>query len=62
MRLIPLLTAIVVSGILYLAVFERDRLLAFARGEATDQQSEAEDDPVRSSVAKTETPKIGVVV
>lgn len=33
MRLIPVLTAIVVTVALYLAVFERDRLLSFAQGE-----------------------------
>jgi len=33
MRLISLLTAVLVVGFLYFAVFERDALLAFARGE-----------------------------
>ena len=32
MRLIPVLTAIVVTLTLYAAVFEREALLAFARG------------------------------
>jgi len=34
MRLIPALTAIVVTAVLYLAVFERDALIAFALGNA----------------------------
>ncbi|MFW8592853.1 efflux RND transporter periplasmic adaptor subunit [Cribrihabitans neustonicus] len=34
MRIVPLLTAAVVTGALYLLVIERDSLLAFARGEA----------------------------
>jgi len=34
MRLVPLITAILVTAGLYFAVFERDRLLAFARGDA----------------------------
>jgi len=37
MRPIPFLTAILVTAALYLAVFERDRLLAFARGTPPDQ-------------------------
>jgi len=32
MRLIPLITAVLVTSFLYLAVFERDALLAFALG------------------------------
>lgn len=34
MRILPLLTAILVSAALYLLVFERDRLTAFAAGES----------------------------
>jgi len=35
MRVIPVLTAVLVTGVLYLAVFEREALVAFARGEET---------------------------
>lgn len=34
MRLVPIITALLVTTALYLAVFEREALLAFARGEA----------------------------
>ncbi|MDG1279998.1 MAG: efflux RND transporter periplasmic adaptor subunit, partial [Pseudorhodobacter sp.] len=34
MRIVPLLTAVAVTGALYVLVFERDRLTAFASGEA----------------------------
>lgn len=40
MRLIPALTAILVSLTLYFVVFERDRLIAFARGEETAKAAE----------------------
>lgn len=40
MRLIPALTAILVSVTLYFAVFERDRLIAFARGEEAASDTE----------------------
>lgn len=43
MRLIPALTAILVSVTLYFAVFERDRLIAFARGEEATGASESSD-------------------
>ena len=42
MRLIPLLTALLVTVVLYLAVFQRDAMLAFALGEAGAQQPETE--------------------
>lgn len=35
MRLIPLITAVLVTGFLYLLVLERDTLLAFAQGDAS---------------------------
>ena len=43
MRLIPALTAILVSVTLYFAVFERDRLIAFARGEEAAGASDTSD-------------------
>ena len=37
MRLIPVITAILVTLGLYLAVFERESLLAFARAQGADE-------------------------
>ncbi|SFS07301.1 efflux RND transporter periplasmic adaptor subunit [Yoonia litorea] len=57
MRLIPLLTAVLVSAALYLMVFERDRVMGFAQGnpqpaDMTDAQiSEPEVVPVSDAVA-----------
>lgn len=67
MRLIPLITAILVTLGLYLAVFERDALLAFARAQSTDEISDAapagEDVPVEASaIVEDEAPDVGVVV
>lgn len=42
MRLIPFLTAILVTGFLFMIVVERDRLLAFASGSAAAETSETE--------------------
>lgn len=41
MRLIPVITAILVTFGLYVSVFERESLLAFARGDATTQRPAA---------------------
>ena len=71
MRLIPLLTAFVVAGVMYLAIFERDALLAFARGEATAEQGAqamnaqpdgTTADAANTQMAQSQKPKIGVVV
>lgn len=43
MRLIPILTAILVTVTLYFAVFERDALLAFAKGELKGDPSDTAD-------------------
>ncbi len=42
MRLIPMLTALVVTATLIIVVFERDALVAFARGETATEATEAE--------------------
>lgn len=52
MRLIPLITAILVTAFLYLAVFERDTLLAFARGDLADR---AETQTAAQTPAQTRT-------
>lgn len=64
MRLIPIITAILVSAALYLIVFERDKVLAFARGEtATAAQAGQERAAESEAAAKTSAPQaeIGVV-
>ena len=68
MRLVPLITAILVTAGLYFAVFERDTLLAFARGDAetgTEPAAEtaATDEAAPLAAAAAEaTDGIGVVV
>ncbi len=64
MRLIPLLTAIVVTASLYLLVIERDALMAFARGEDPKAPIETVDEaaaPVEADTQVAEN-RIGVVV
>ena len=64
MRLIPLLTALLVTGFLFLAVFERDTLLAFARGEeagATVENADESPTADASATAREGTRLIGVV-
>ncbi|MFT7595752.1 MAG: multidrug efflux system membrane fusion protein [Paracoccaceae bacterium] len=68
MRLIPLITAVLVAAGLYLAVFERDALLAFALGDADAAQgapSEAAAGDAAAagpSVVLADSHVIGVVV
>ena len=60
MRLFPILTAILVVATLYLLVFERDRLLAFAgAGEPTETSATEGAEPV---MASTESVTTGVPV
>lgn len=64
MRLIPLLTAIVVTASLYMLVIERDALMAFARGENPQESIEISDDAAETSseaVAEVAENRIGVV-
>ena len=67
MRLIPVLTAILVTAILYLAVFERDRLLTFARGAPAEDAAGAQEDSATgqaevAAAAPAEAGAVGVVV
>ncbi len=62
MRLIPLLTAFVVTAVLYLAVFERETLLAFARGDAAGQPDQTPGKTGPAPATEPEKPRIGVVV
>lgn len=64
MRVIPVLTAILVTAFLYLAVFERDALIAFARGEDADTaaaDSSVEPTATAPEAIKPSAPVIGVV-
>lgn len=49
MKLMPILTAVIVSAFLYFAVFERDTLLAFA--QVSDESSEAQIEGVSTDTA-----------
>lgn len=63
MRLIPILTAALVTGFLYLAVFQRDALLAFARGEEAPAAETAGADAADGDGPAAATARlIGVVV
>ncbi|MCA0872349.1 efflux RND transporter periplasmic adaptor subunit [Seohaeicola saemankumensis] len=67
MRLIPMLTAILVTVALYFAVFERDALTAFARNgaQAQPEQTAAADTATADAPvpdAQAQGPVIGVVV
>ncbi|MBO9452010.1 efflux RND transporter periplasmic adaptor subunit [Tropicibacter sp. R16_0] len=64
MRLIPFITAILVTAGLYLAVFEREKLLAFAKGNAAQAQEAAEADipeETVKAVAEASESAVGVV-
>ena len=58
MRVIPVLTAVLVTAVLYLAVFERDALVAFARGE---EASDATNGPATGPTEDSIVPSIAVV-
>ncbi|HBS48874.1 MAG TPA: efflux RND transporter periplasmic adaptor subunit [Rhodobacteraceae bacterium] len=68
MRIVPILTAALVTGFLYLAVFERDTLLAFSRGEDVPAQDEtaqtaAAPEAAPAAVAQAQAARrVGVVV
>ncbi len=62
MRLIPVLTAILVTLGLYAIVFERDALFAFARGDSPAQPAPEAPAPDNGAVAAASAPAIGVVV
>ena len=42
MRIVPLITALLVVAGLYMVVLERDRLMAFARGEETEEIAQSD--------------------
>lgn len=64
MRLIPFITAILVTAGLYLAVFEREKLLALAMGDSAAAQEGAESDvpqETAEAVAQASETAVGVV-
>lgn len=64
MRLVPFITAILVTIGLYLSVFERDRVMAFAAGLSSDEATESTDEPAADATLPSEDAPdlIGVVV
>lgn len=63
MRLVPFLTAILVTVGLYLLVFERDKLMAFAKAEtATTTQSETASETASNPTGQTAPSAMRVVV
>lgn len=58
MRLVPIITATLVTLGLFFLVFERDALMAFARGEAAAEEAAA---PVVASTQETPAGRIAVV-
>lgn len=62
MRLIPVLTALLVTVVLYLAVFQRDELLAFARGAEAEAEAETNTGNGSESAASPAVKAVGVVV
>ncbi len=62
MRIIPVFTALLVSAFLYLIVFERDSLVAFAQGAPTaDTDLTLEDTAAETEVADVSDGAVGVV-
>lgn len=66
MRIVPMLTAAVVTASLYMVVIERDSLIAFARGDtpgsaASETGSGAAPQPAETGAAAETSSKVGVV-
>ncbi|MEL6682751.1 MAG: efflux RND transporter periplasmic adaptor subunit [Pseudomonadota bacterium] len=62
MRLIPIITAVLVSAFLYLLVFERDRVVAFAQGTPeTAPTVAASNDVSEPAVSEDNATAVGVV-
>lgn len=66
MRIVPLITAALVVAALYLIVLERDELLAFARGESTEETAQVvaqdETSPSDTTTSEPQEKIVGVVV
>lgn len=60
MRIVSLLTALIITGSLYMLVMERDRLLAFASNPSVDAPS-ATEEPVETTTSDAES-RMAVVV
>lgn len=62
MRIIPMLTAAVVTASLYMVVIQRDELMAFARGEDAADAAQGETGAAESQdTAQAEDTRVGVV-
>lgn len=62
MRIIPIITAVLVSLGLYALVFERDALFAFARSDSDEETTEVTPSDGGAGLATDAAPAIGVVV
>lgn len=62
MRVIPLITAVLVTAFLYFLVIERDTLMAFARGEETQESAaDASAPPESDAAAEAHASTVGVI-
>lgn len=64
MRIVPMLTAVVVTASLYMVVIQRDDLMAFARGEEPADAAQAGSDTATAAepeLAQAEDSRVGVV-
>ncbi|WP_323781297.1 efflux RND transporter periplasmic adaptor subunit [Leisingera sp.] len=62
MRIIPMLTAVVVTAGLYLVIIQRDNLIAFARGEVAPGAGQTGPEPVEGQqLAEASDMRVGVV-
>lgn len=61
MRIIPLLTACLVTAFLYLLIIERDMLFSFARGEAETTTMASQDSTATQDPGPAQSDAIGVV-
>lgn len=61
MRVIPVITALLVTAVLYMAVFEREALVAFARGEDAAEVAQGAQSVVAPEESTPTGPAIGVV-
>lgn len=61
MKIMPIISAVLVSAVLYLVVFERDRLLGFAQ-TTSDQATAPATETTEANMAESETPTgVGVI-
>ncbi|MEP5154852.1 biotin/lipoyl-binding protein, partial [Planktotalea sp.] len=62
MKIIPVITAILVSAFLYFLVFEREQLLAFAQTDATAAPEKEQEEAAESDTSAASTEETGIRV